>query len=253
MTVLAVTGLKREALIAGGPGVVAIAGGSDPGSLVDKLKALHGDIQGVISFGLAGGLSPQLKVGDAVIGESVQVFRPRARDSALAAGRGSHPSEPSAGAGSRASEGRRGEIFHCDEAWRVALAAKLSDAHQGPITVSRAIVESPERKSALYAKSGALAVDMESAMAARFAQARKLPFAVLRVISDDAGHALPQAALAAMKPDGGIAVGRVVGSLLRHPLQLPALIRTGRTSNKAFRELLRCRSLCGVGFARPDL
>ena len=40
-------------------------------------------------------------------------------------------------------------------------------------------------------------------------------------------HVLPPAALVAMKPDGGIALGRVLGSLLRHPLQVPALIRTG--------------------------
>jgi adenosylhomocysteine nucleosidase len=220
VTLLAVTGLKREALIAGGPGVVAVAGGGDAKGLAEKLGALHGDIKGVISFGLAGALSPLLKVGDSIIAERVL---------------------------------SGGHQWRCDEAWRVALAAKLPDAHQGPVVASDRIVESPERKSALYAKTGALAVDMESAVAARFAQARKLPFAVLRVISDDANHVLPPAALSAMKPDGGIAVGRVLASLLRHPLQLPALVRTGRTSNKAFRELLRCRGLCGVGFARPDL
>ncbi len=69
MTILAVTGLKREAKIAGGPGVVAVAGGGDARSLAAKLDALHGDIQGVISIGLGGGLSPLLKVGDVVIGE----------------------------------------------------------------------------------------------------------------------------------------------------------------------------------------
>ncbi len=220
MTILAVTGLKREALIAGGPGVVAVAGGGDAKGLAEKLGALHGDIEGVISFGLTGALSPLLKVGDTIIAERVLS--------------GAHH-------------------WRCDEAWRVALAARLPGVHQGPIVASDTVVESPERKAALYAKTGALAVDMESAVAARFALARKLPFAVLRVISDDANHVLPPAALSAMKPDGGIAVGRVLGSLLRRPLQLPALIRTGRTSSKAFRELLRCRGLCGVGFARPDL
>ena len=78
MTVLAVTGLKREARIAGRAGVVAVAGGGDAASLKAKLEALHGDIKGVISVGLAGALSPLLKVGDVVIGESVQVCHPRA-------------------------------------------------------------------------------------------------------------------------------------------------------------------------------
>ena len=220
MTILAVTGLKREAEIAGGPGVVAVTGGGDSKSLAAKLDALHGDIQGVISIGLGGGLSPLLKVGDLVIADQVLSID---------------------------------EHWRCDERWRVALAAKLPLAHQGPVAASDVILENRDDKAALYAKTGALVVDMESAVAARFAMARKLPFAVLRVISDDANHVLPPAALVAMKPDGGIALGRVLASLLRHPLQVPALIRTARTSSKAFRELLRCRGLCGVGLAGLDL
>jgi len=220
VTVLAVTGLKREAEIAGGTGVVAVAGGGDAKGLAEKLDALHGDIEGVISFGLAGGLSPLLKVGEVVIADQVI-------------------------SGS--------EQWRCDERWRVALAAKLAGAHQGPIAASKTILEDAEGKAALFSATGALAVDMESGAAARFAATRKLPFAVLRVISDDARHVLPPAALVAMQPDGGIALGRVLASLLRHPLQVPGLIRTARTSNKAFKELLRCRGLCGVGFAGLDL
>ena len=220
MTILAVTGLKREAEIAGGEGVVAVAGGGDAKSLAEKLDALHGDIKGVISFGLAGGLSPLLKVGEVVVADQVI-------------------------SGS--------EQWRCDERWRVALAARLFHAHQGPVAASNVILENRDDKAALYAKTGALAVDMESAVAARFAAARKLPFAVLRVISDDARHVLPPAALVAMKPDGGIAIGRVLASLLRHPLQLPGLVRMGRTSAKAFKALLRCRGLCGVGLAGLDL
>jgi len=50
--------------------VVAVAGGGDA-ALADKLNALHGDIRGVISIGLAGALSPHLKVGDVVIADQV--------------------------------------------------------------------------------------------------------------------------------------------------------------------------------------
>jgi len=220
VTILAVTGLKREAEIVGGAGVVAVAGGGDAASLRGKLDALHGDIRGVISVGLAGALSPLLKVGEAVIAD-------------------------------RVVQGR--ETWRCSDPWRVALAAKLSQTHQGPVAASDTILDNAETKAALYDSTGALAVDMESAIAARFAVRRNLPFAVLRVISDDAAHVLPPAALVAMKPDGGIAFARVLGSLLRHPLQVPGLIRTARASNKAFKELLRCANLSGVGFARPDL
>ena len=60
-------------------------------------------------------------------------------------------------------------------------------------------------------------------------------------------HALPPAALVAMQPDGGISTARVLWSLVKNPLQLPALIRTGRGSSKAFAELLRCRRRLGAG------
>ena len=51
----------------------------------------------------------------------------------------------------------------------------------------------------------------------------------------------------------GIALGRVLGSLVKKPTQIPALIRTARASNKAFAELLRCLDLCGVGIAGADI
>ena len=220
MTILAVTGLAKEAGIVGVAGVIAVAGGGDADSLATKLNALHGDIRGVISIGLAGALSPLLKVGDVVIADQIIT-----------------------GA----------ENWDCHEGWRVRLMSRLVQAHQGQIFGSDLIIEKAETKIGLHQATGALAVDMESQVAARFARARNLPLAALRVISDDAGHILPPAALVAMKPDGGIALGRVLGSLLRHPLQLPSLIRTARSSNKAFAELLRCLDLCGVGIAGLDL
>ncbi len=119
----------------------------------------------------------------------------------------------------------------------MAGAADVASAHrhQGQIFGSDIIIERPETKAGLHQTTGALVVDMESQVAARFAAKRNLPLAGLRVISDDAAHVLPPAALVAMRPDGGIAIGRVLGSLLRHPLQIPSLIRTARGSNKALR------------------
>ena len=177
MTILAVTGLTREAEIAGIDGVVAVAGGGDALGLARKLEALHGDITGVISIGLAGALSPLLKVGDVVIADQIYF-----------------------GA----------EKWRCDNLWRVALAAKLPGAHQGALIGSNVILEKSDAKAALYDASGALAVDMESQVAARFAASRGLKLAGLRIISDDASHVLPPAALVAMQPDGGIALGKVL-------------------------------------------
>jgi hopanoid-associated phosphorylase len=220
MTILAITGLAKEAKIVGVADVVAVAGGGDGDGLAKKLDALHGDLKGVISIGLAGALSAHLKVGEVVIAEQIVTGL---------------------------------ESWQCGEAWRVRLLSRLPQAHQGQIFGSDVINEKAETKAGLYDATGALAVDMESQVAARFAAKRNLPLAALRVISDDASHILPPAALVAMKPDGGIALGRVLGSLLRRPGQVPALVRTAKASNKAFAELLRCRDLLGVGLAGTDL
>ncbi|MBA3837952.1 MAG: phosphorylase, partial [Zymomonas sp.] len=53
-------------------------------------------------------------------------------------------------------------------------------------------------------------------------------------VSDTANETLPPAALVGMNPDGSMALGRVLRNLARHPTQLPALIRTGRSANAAF-------------------
>jgi adenosylhomocysteine nucleosidase len=220
VTVLAVTGMTKEAGIIGTSGVVVVVGGGDGVGLAQKLDALHGDIGGVVSIGLGGALSPLLKVGDVVIAEKVIT-----------------------GA----------EDWDCHAGWRNRLASRLAHAHQGLVFGSDVIIHQAETKSGLHATTGALVVDMESQVAARFAARRNLPLAALRVISDDASHVLPPAALVAMQPDGGISIAKVLWSVMKKPAQIPALIRTGRASSKAFAELLRCRDLCGVGLAGLDL
>lgn len=220
MTILAVTGMKKEADTIGTSGVVVVVGGGDGDGLAHKLDSLHGDIQGVISIGLGGALLPLLKVGDVVIAERILT-----------------------GA----------EDWDCNAVWRNRLVSLLPDAHQGNVFGSDVIIHQAKTKSGLYDTTGALVVDMESQVAARFAAARDLPLAALRVISDDAGHVLPPAALVAMRADGGISIGKVLWSIVKKPAQIPALVRTGRASSKAFRELLRCRDLCGVGLAGLDL
>jgi adenosylhomocysteine nucleosidase len=220
MTILAVTGMIKEAEIISTAGVVVVVGGGDGDGLAAKLDALHGDIRGVISIGLAGALSSHLKVGDVVIADRIIT-----------------------GA----------ENWDCHATWRNRLASRLPQAHHGAVFGSDIIIHQAETKTGLYNTTGALVVDMESQVAARFAAKRNLPLAALRVISDDASHVLPPAALVAMRPDGSISIGKVLWSLMKKPAQIPALVRTGRASSKAFAVLLRCRDLCGVGIAGLDI
>ena len=107
-------------------------------------------------------------------------------------------------------------------------------AQPGLIIGQDHIAASVAEKAALHAQTGALAVDMETHIAARVAARHGLPFAAIRVISDTAHEALPPAALVGMNPDGSMALGKVLASLARTPAQLPALIRTGRNAEIAF-------------------
>jgi adenosylhomocysteine nucleosidase len=109
------------------------------------------------------------------------------------------------------------------------------------------------KKRAAYLSCEAMAVDMESHVAARVARRLGVPFAALRVISDSADQDLPAAVTVGIKPNGDMALGAVLWALLQDPRQLPALLRAGRDAERAFRALADARRLLGPGLGRPDL
>jgi hopanoid-associated phosphorylase len=219
LRVIAVTGLKAEAKLAAGPRVHSLSGGGDGVRLARDLEAAA-NAGAVISFGVAGGLAPGLAPGTVLIARSIIV--------------------------------EDGAPIHADPDWSRALSAAL-----GAPVVDLAGVDSPVAdsadKRALHLRTGAHAVDMESHIAGRFAASRNIPFAALRVVADPAERHLPPAALVAMRPDGAIAFGALVRSLLRDMGQVPQLIRTARDARAAFAALLRCRQMLAVGFGFTDL
>ena len=216
--VIAVTGLQREARILSGEGVFVIAGGGDHARLEAEIEAACDGARGVISIGLGGALKDGLGPGDWIIGSAI----------------GESETDPD---------------------WTSRLLSALPGARLGPIAGSDVMVADAGAKAALHAATGALAVDMESHIAARAARRHGLPFAAARTISDGAGRALPKAAQAGMRPDGGMDVGAVIAELGRRPWELPALIRTGVEAEAAFRALLRGRQLLGPALMSlgPDL
>jgi len=115
-------------------------------------------------------------------------------------------------------------------------------ARRGRIAASDRPVADTIGKRALYAATGAIAVDMESGIAARVAKRHRLRFGALRVISDSVEHDLPPAALAGMRADGAMDLPAVLRSLWRRPGQFGALIRTGWAAETAFRALGRLRT-----------
>jgi hopanoid-associated phosphorylase len=224
--ILIVTGLVQEARIAAGPGMTVICSSSDPRQLRALLATFDpSTIRGVISFGVAGGLCPTLKSGDVVVATEVMAGTSRwlaglALSEELIAGTGL---------------GRRRVV-------------------EGGIVGVEKVIAAQAGKAALRSETGAVAVDMESHIAADYAAAAGLPFAALRVISDPAGRALPALAMAAIKPNGDIDLRKVLRGVARNPLTLRALVSTGLDFNRALRSLRGCRGflLGGEGLVAEE-
>ena len=225
--ILIVTGLIQEARIAAGPGMTVICSSSDPQQLRALLTVFDpSTIRGVISFGVAGGLDPTLKPGDVVVATEVLSGDTRWL------------------AGLTLNEALIGSV-----AWggRRIVRGGLAGVEQ--------VVAARAAKTALRSETGAAAVDMESHIAAAYAAEAGLPFAALRVISDPASRALPALAVAAIKANGDIDLGKILRGLARNPLTLRSLVSTGIDFNRALRSLRGCRGflLGGAGLVAADL
>ena len=226
--VLIVTGLVQEARIAAGPGMAVICSSSDPRQLRALLATLDpSSFRGVISFGVAGGLDPALKSGDVVVATEVL-----------------------------AGDGRWLAGLALNDELVARLAMGRRRVVRGGLAGVEQVIGARAGKAALWSETGAAAVDMESHIAAAYAEESGLPFAALRVISDPASRALPAIAMTAIKPNGDIDLRKVLRGVARNPMSLRALVSTGIDFNRALRSLRGCRSfLLGdeAGFAMAEL
>jgi adenosylhomocysteine nucleosidase len=220
MAVIAVTGLRLEAEIARKAGLAVVCAGGIPAHTAAALGQAVASIRpsGLVSFGIAGGLAPGLAPGTLVL-----------------------PSAVIAGDGTRRP---------VDTAWRARLCARI-DASEGDILGGDAIVLTAAEKTALHTRSGAVAVDLESAVVAEAASRAGLPFVVLRAVADPAERGLPPAAALRLKPDGRPDLRAVLHSVLMEPAQIGTLIGLARDTRHALRALTRAIKLAGALLAAP--
>ena len=198
-----------------GPGVVVIC--THASRLASALDAaIKRGASGIISFGIAGGLAPNLVAGDWIVGSTVRTGQ---------------------------------EHYPTDRAWSQRILEAVPGAvHADIIGVDAAITE-PSEKRRLHAETGAAAVDMESHVAARIAAAHRIPFASCRVIMDAAHKSLPPAAMVDLHDDRTPNVLAVLRSLLKQPSQLSALVHTALDARVARSALRRGRHRLGAQFA----
>ena len=97
----------------------------------------------------------------------------------------------------------------------------------GKLAESQAIISSSLDKKQIAQKTGAIALDMESTAIAKVAHKHGLPFLVIRAIADPLDMNLPTAVSHALNNQGDVVLSKLLRYLLRHPAELPGLIRLG--------------------------
>lgn len=216
--VIVATGFTREVRTVAGPSIVAIAGGGIAERLEERLNAAARDgAVGIVSYGLTGGLADGLRIGDWVVGSRL-----------------------------------RGAIDHdCHAGWRDAIAARLPGARIGGFFADGRMIDTIAEKRALGVRHDALAVDMESHVAARVAQTHGLPFAIVRIVSDEVDHLLPHAITVSMRPDGGFDRTRMRASLAAAPEQMRDVVQTMAQFAAGFRGLRAGAQKMGERLAFP--
>lgn len=172
----------------------------------------------LLSIGIAGGLDAALRPGDIILPDVVIC-----------------------------SDGTQ---RHASPEWHAAVIQDLPSPAIGPLLAAAAPACTVAEKAALRARTGALAVDMESGAVATAAAETDVPFLALRIIADPADRAIPRAALKGVAADGSRRPLAVLAGLLLRPADLPALISLARDSNAALRQLRRVAS-CGSALFIP--
>jgi adenosylhomocysteine nucleosidase len=175
----------------------------------------------ILSVGLAGGCAPDVRPGDLVVG------------AAVGPGPGGEWLDPDAGLIARA---------------RAALAAARLPHRLGRLLTAGAVVATPAAKAELWARHAAVAADMESAHVLAWAAAAGVPALAVRAVADGPDDALPPALLGALRPDGSVRPGALVGWVHR-PRLLAAAWRAWRQSAAALDHL--ARFLAAFASVRP--
>jgi hopanoid-associated phosphorylase len=215
--VIAVVGLAIEARIAGAPAMVA-----DGDRTAFLLRdAIAQGVRGIISFGVCGGLDPKLRPGKVVIASSVFAGKD--------------------------------EAYPTDLLWAEELLRMIPGSGYSPIAGVASPMTSFEERRDFHATTGAVAVDMESQIAARIAAEFRIPFAACRVVLNPAHRILPRAALINIGPAGKPGLRKIGGSVLKDPRQLPSLGRLAVDAVIAVLALRSAKQRLGTHLGFPHL
>lgn len=205
---------RGEPFVALADGTLVAVSGMGLAAAAESARALlHAGAAALVSWGMAGGLDPDLTPGTIFL--PTEVLSPT------------------------------GAVLASASPWRERVAAALAARGAprekrvvtGKLLTSATAIGSRAEKARLFRETGAAAVDMESLAVAEAARAQQKPFLAVRVIVDGATDSLPRAVTAAANDQGYLHVWRLVGALARVPAELGPLIRLARRYRAASRSL----------------
>ncbi len=205
----------RQLLRLGPTTLVYVAGiGETPArSAADHLLAQGA--RALVSWGTAGALEQTLAPGDLVLPPAV--------------------ADPS-------------QRLGVDPVWHARLVRALDKhlpVHTGTLIQSEELLATPKQKAELFHKSGAAAVDMESAAIGQAAARAHVPFLIIRAIVDTCSMPIPRAARQAADDYGKIKLRALLSGLGREPLELGALLRLSWNFRTALATLRTVARLTG--------
>lgn len=167
----------------------------------------HG-IDALISWGVAGALEPSLITGDVLIPDLIIMEH---------------------------------EHFSPSSRWtdniKAHLAKTLPNIKSGGICTTTEICAATENKQNLLHKTGAQAVEMESAAIAKLACEKNIDFIAVKAISDEADTAIPDAVLSGIDNAGTLDLLSFLNSCCRRPGQVLQIIKTASDYKKALNTL----------------
>ncbi len=204
-------------------GVIGIISGVGPIRASRAAAALLGKgATALISWGCAGGLDPALSSGSLILPERI-----------ISSDNTTLP---------------------VDHAWLKRLLSYLRghfEIHTGALFHSPTVLRSPAEKLEMFKNRKAIAVDMESGAVAEIAKQSNVPFLVIRAIADPAKMTILGNMESALDEKGHLRFFHLFLKMMRHPYELPGLIRLGRGFGKAQTTLCRLVRHAGYHFLAP--
>jgi len=207
--------ILRDVLPDGG-GPIYVSGPGSVRAEATAQQAIAAGAQGLIAWGLAGGINRAAATGTVILPANIL--------------------------------GDAGE-WPTAVTWRARLAEVLRQRYrliEEPLFSADHVIAAPAAKAVLAARTGAAAVDMESAGVAAAAAKAGMPCVVLRVIADGPDDALPDNIETLVTADGRTNYRGLLPFVVS-PRRFSQLLRLARRSRSARRVLGEVARLLGEG------